>query len=64
MMHPNWLLLAAVLTLWGPVSARGAHSAEHLARGIIRAVDHVSWHDLAMTLVCSEEGDLLVAECR
>ena len=64
MMNPNWLLIAAVLGLWGPISAQAAHPAENFARGIVQAMDRVSWHDLEMTLVCSEEGDQLAAECR
>ena len=63
MTHPNWLLIAAVLSLWGPLSLHAAHPAEQLARDVDRAVHSVGWHDLEVALVCSE-GDPLSAECR
>jgi hypothetical protein len=63
MMHPNWLLIAAVLSLWGPLSLHSAHPAAGFALGMDRAVQHVGWHEIQLVLVCSE-SDPLDDECR
>ena len=63
MMHPNWLLVAAVLSLWGPLSLDGHKPAQRFANRVERAIHRVGLRDLQLALVCGE-GDPLAEECR
>ena len=63
MMHPNWLLIAAILSLWGPLSLQANRPAERFAHRVDRAIHRVGWQQVQLALVCSE-GDPLAAECR
>jgi hypothetical protein len=62
MMHPNWLLLAALAGLCGPVSIHSSHPAQAFAAGLDRAFQQVGWPDIQTVLVCGE-GDPLAAGC-
>ena len=63
MTHPNWLLVAAILSLWGPLSLHANRPAERFARGVERAIHRVGLRDFERALVCGE-GDPLAAGCR
>jgi hypothetical protein len=63
MMHPNWLLLAAILGLCGPLSLHPSHPSGAFARGVDRVFHQVGWREIEAILVCGE-GDPLAAACR
>jgi len=63
MMHPNWLLIAAILGLGGPLSLHASNPAVQLAHGVEYAIANARWQDFRTFLVCSE-GDPLAPECR